>query len=78
MHDLLLVLLQTAQMYAEKYKDDEEKHLPIRKQKVKWQRKLEPQHTDFLCDFFSKTPEAVLWQARDMLIGIFPDINPVT
>jgi hypothetical protein len=61
------------------YRDDEEKRLPgLRKPRTKWHMKLEPQHADFLCTFYGKKPEAVLWQARESLLQAFPEIKSIS
>jgi N-glycosylase/DNA lyase len=41
-------------------------------------RKLEPKHTDFLCQYYDTAAAAVLWEARDALLSAFPDIQSIT
>lgn len=73
------IVERTAQHYVKLYRDDEEKRLPgTRKPRTKWQIKLDPRHTDFLCDFYVKNPEVVLWQARDSLLQVFPEIESIS
>lgn len=73
------VVERTAQHYVKTYREDDEKRLPGgRKQRVSWERKLGPHHTDFLCEFYGKTPQAVLWQARDALLEAFHEIGSIT
>ncbi|CEI92303.1 hypothetical protein RMCBS344292_06568 [Rhizopus microsporus] len=46
------IVERTAQHYVKLYRDDEEKRLPgLRKPRIKWHMKLEPQHTDFSLHF---------------------------
>ncbi|KAI9265642.1 hypothetical protein BY458DRAFT_221928 [Sporodiniella umbellata] len=73
------IVERTAQHYVKLYRDDEEKRLPgLRKPRIKWHMKLEPQHTDFLCTFYGENPEAVLWQARESLLQDFPEIKSIS
>ncbi|CEJ00962.1 hypothetical protein RMCBS344292_18454 [Rhizopus microsporus] len=73
------IVERTAQHYVKTYREDDEKRLPGgRKQRVSWERKLGPHHTDFLCEFYGKTPQAVLWQARDALLEAFHEISSIT
>lgn len=73
------IVERTAQHYVKFYRDDEEKRLPgLRKPRIKWHMKLEPQHTDFLCTFYGENPEAVLWQARESLLQAFPEIKSIS
>ncbi|CEP09353.1 hypothetical protein [Parasitella parasitica] len=73
------IVERTAQHYVKLYRDDEEKRLPgLRKPRIKWHMKLEPQHTDFLCTFYGENPEAVLWQARESLLQAFPEIKSIS
>jgi transposase len=47
------IVERTAQNYVQTYKEDEEKRLPGgRKQRISWERKLQPHHTNFLCVFY--------------------------
>ncbi|KAI8364198.1 hypothetical protein BD560DRAFT_491292 [Blakeslea trispora] len=63
------IVERTVQRYVKQYKEDNEKRLPGQKKKQSAPpKKLEPLHTDFLCSYFDKKPEAVLWQARDALL----------
>ncbi|KAG1417628.1 hypothetical protein G6F58_005424 [Rhizopus delemar] len=72
------IVERTAQNYVKTYKEDEEKRLlGGRKQRVSWERKLQPQHTNFLCMFYEKNPQAVLWQARDALLEAFSEIQSI-
>ncbi|KAG1177932.1 hypothetical protein G6F70_001059 [Rhizopus microsporus] len=52
--------------------------LKIMKQRVSWDKKLQPHHTEFLCELYDKTPQAVLWQARDALLEAFDEIESIT
>ncbi|KAG1138552.1 hypothetical protein G6F37_010405 [Rhizopus arrhizus] len=73
------IVERTAQNYVKTYKEDEEKRLlGGRKQRVSWERKLQPHHTNFLCMFYEKNPQAVLWQARDALLEAFSEIQSIT
>ncbi|EIE92185.1 hypothetical protein RO3G_16896 [Rhizopus delemar RA 99-880] len=73
------IVERTAQNYVKTYKEDDEKRLPGgRKQRVSWERKLQPHHTNFLCVFYEKNPQAVLWQARDALLEAFSEIRSIT
>ncbi|KAG1060993.1 hypothetical protein G6F41_012506 [Rhizopus arrhizus] len=73
------IVERTAQNYVKTYKEDEEKRLPDgRKQRVRWERKLQPHHTNFLCMFYEKNLQAVLWQARDALLEAFSEIQSIT
>ncbi|KAG1155395.1 hypothetical protein G6F36_014396 [Rhizopus arrhizus] len=73
------IVERTAQNYVKTYKEDDEKRLPGgRKQRVSWERKLQPHHTNFLCVFYEKNPQAVLWQARDALLEAFSEIQSIT
>ncbi|KAG1055662.1 hypothetical protein G6F43_002405 [Rhizopus delemar] len=70
---------RTAQNYVKTYREDDEKRLPGgRKQRVSWERKLQSHHTNFLCVFYEKNPQAVLWQARDALLEDFSEIQSIT
>ncbi|KAG1041488.1 hypothetical protein G6F43_012090 [Rhizopus delemar] len=62
---------RTAQHYVKQYKDDEENSFPGQRKRTQRIGKLEPCHTEFLCSFFVKRPEALLWQARDALLDKF-------
>ncbi|ORE20579.1 hypothetical protein BCV71DRAFT_280152 [Rhizopus microsporus] len=73
------IIERTAQNYVKTYRDDDEKRLPDgRKQRVSWDKKLQPHHTEFLCELYDKTPQAVLWQARDALLEAFDEIESIT
>ncbi|KAG1047050.1 hypothetical protein G6F43_010485 [Rhizopus delemar] len=73
------IVERTAQNYVKTYKEDDEKRLPGgRKQRVSWERKLQPHHTNFLCVFYEKNPQIVLWQARDALLEAFSEIQSIT
>lgn len=73
------IVERTPQHYVKLYRDDEKKRLPgARKQPTKWISKLQLHHTVFLCDFYDKNAAAVLWQARDMLLEAFPEIELIT
>jgi hypothetical protein len=73
------IVERTAQHYVKLYRDDEEKRLPgSRKLRTKWYTKLELRHTDFLCDLYEKIPEAVLWEARDLLLQAYPEIKSIS
>ncbi|KAI8364898.1 hypothetical protein EDC96DRAFT_558653 [Choanephora cucurbitarum] len=56
---LLDIIERTAQYCVKQYRDDEEKHRA---------GKIEPYHTSFLCSFYAKKPESVLWKARGVLL----------
>jgi hypothetical protein len=71
------IVERTAQHYVKQCKDDAEKRLPGQRKQIKRVGKLEPCHTEFLCSFFAKRPEAVLWQARDALLDMFPQIGSI-
>jgi post-segregation antitoxin (ccd killing protein) len=49
----------------------------FKKKRIQRVGKLEPCHTEFLCTFFAQRPEAVLWQARDTLLEMFPQIGSI-
>jgi transposase len=75
------IVVRTAQHYVKTYKDDEEKRLPGTKKVSRLggnNRKLEPKHTDFLCQYYDTAAAAVLWEARDALLSAFPDIQSIT
>lgn len=75
------IVVRTAQHYVKTYKDDEEKRLPGAKKASRLggnHRKLEPKHTDFLCQYYDSNAAAVLWEARDALISAFPDLKSIT
>ncbi|KAG0747498.1 hypothetical protein G6F57_003847 [Rhizopus arrhizus] len=73
------IIERTAQNYVKTYQEDEEKRLPGgRKQRVSWERKLQLHHTNFLCMFYEKNLQAVLWQARDTLIEAFSETQSIT
>ncbi|EIE76833.1 hypothetical protein RO3G_01537 [Rhizopus delemar RA 99-880] len=73
------IVERTVQNYVKTYKEDDEKRLPDgRKQRVSWERKLQPHHTNFLCVFYEKNPQTVLWQARDALLEAFSEIQSIT
>ncbi|KAG0767089.1 hypothetical protein G6F16_004621 [Rhizopus arrhizus] len=71
------IVERTAQHCVKQCKDDAEKRLPGQRKQIKRVGKLEPCHTEFLCSFFAKRPEAVLWQARDALLDMFPQIGSI-
>ncbi|KAG1044448.1 hypothetical protein G6F43_011452 [Rhizopus delemar] len=73
------VVERTARQCVKQYKDNEDKRLPgTKKQRTKWISKLQPHHTNFLCDFYDNNTTAVLWQTRDLLLGSFPEIGSIT
>ncbi|KAI8885049.1 hypothetical protein K501DRAFT_284506 [Backusella circina FSU 941] len=75
------IVVRTAQHYVKTYRNDEEKRLPGTKKASRLggnDRKLEPKHTDFLCQYYDNNAAAVLWEARDALISAFPDIKSIT
>ncbi|KAG1140027.1 hypothetical protein G6F37_000903 [Rhizopus arrhizus] len=71
------IVERTAQHYVKQCKDDTEKRLPGQRKQTKRVGKLESCHTEFLCSFFAKRPEAVLWQARDALLDMFSQIGSI-
>ncbi|KAG1451671.1 hypothetical protein G6F46_008315 [Rhizopus delemar] len=52
---------RTAQHYVKQYKDNTEKRLSGQIKRTQRVGKFEPCHIEFLCSFFAKRPEAVLW-----------------
>lgn len=75
------IVVRTAQHYVKLYKDDEEKRLPGARKLTRVggnNRKLEPKHTDFLCNYFDTSATAVLWEARDTLLAAFPNIESIS
>ncbi|EIE79043.1 hypothetical protein RO3G_03748 [Rhizopus delemar RA 99-880] len=73
------IVERTVQNYVKTYKEDDEKRLPGgRKQRVSWEGRLQPHHTNFLCVFYEKNPRAILWQARDALLEAFSEIQSIT
>ncbi|CAO3682597.1 unnamed protein product [Rhizopus stolonifer] len=73
------IVERTAQHYVKLYRDDEEKRLPgLRKSRIKWHMKLEPQHTNFLCTFYGEKPEAILWQSRQSSLQAFLEIKSIS
>lgn len=68
---------RTAQHYVKQHKDDEENSFPGQRKRTQRIGKLEPSHTEFLCSFFVKRPEAVLWQARDALLDKYSQIGSI-
>ncbi|KAI8641781.1 hypothetical protein BD408DRAFT_467723 [Parasitella parasitica] len=79
---LIGINVRTAQYYVKKYKDDDEKRVPLPRSAANISfannRKLYQEHTDFLCEVFDKRADLTLWEARDMLLNTFPEIYSIT
>jgi transposase len=64
--------VRTAQHYCRQYRLDDDKVLPGKKYVSKPNnRKLSPEHTKFLADYFDSNVTGTLWQARDALYEKF-------
>lgn len=74
--------VRTAQYYVKKYRDDDEKRVPLPRSAANLSlpnnKKLFEVHTDFLCKIFDTRADLTLIEARSMLLKAFPEIYSIT